>query len=106
MNWKAFQPKSRYRKAVTNTFLSEQDCDMFLMVLKQQWLSYISELPQPKLEITKFIKKPNRMQAIWTLKDSTHLRKLKALGQKIIKPYRDKLSPKVLDLDSEALCII
>jgi hypothetical protein len=46
------------------------------------------------------------MQAIWTLKDSTHLRKLNALGQKIIKPYRDKLSPKVLDLDSEALCII
>ena len=46
------------------------------------------------------------MQATWTLKDATHLRKLNTLGQKIIKPYRDKLSPKVLDVDSEALCII
>ena len=106
MNWKVFQPKSRYRKAVTNTFLSEQDCDMFLMVLKHQWLSYIFELPQAKLEITKSIEKPNIMQAIWTLKDVNHLIKLNALGQKIIKPYRDKLSPKVLDVDSEALCII
>ena len=46
------------------------------------------------------------MQAIWTLKDATHLIKLNALTQKIIKPYRDKLSPKVLDIDSESLCII
>jgi hypothetical protein len=106
MNWKEFQPKTRYRKTITNTFLSEQDCDMFIMVLKQQWPSYISELPQAKLEITKSIEKPNTMQAIWTLKDASHLRKLNALGQKIIKPYRDKLSPKVLDVDSESLCII
>ena len=86
--------------------MSEQDCDMFIMVLKQQWPSYVSKLPQTKLEITKSIEKPNTMQAIWTLKDATHLRKLNALGQKIIKPYRDKLSPKFLDVDSESLCII
>ena len=76
------------------------------MVLKQQWTSYISELPQAKLEITKSIEKPNIMQAIWILKNATHLRKLNALGEKIIKLYRDKLSPKVLDVDSESLCII
>jgi len=46
------------------------------------------------------------MQAIWTLKDATDLIKLNALTQKIIKPYQDKLSPKVLDIDSESLCII
>jgi hypothetical protein len=76
------------------------------MVLKQQWPSYVSELPQAKLEITKSIEKPNTMQAILIFKDATHLRKLNTLGQKIIKPYRDKLSPKVLDVDSESLCII
>ena len=76
------------------------------MVLKQQWPSYVSELPQAKLEITKSIEKPNTMQAILIFKDATHLRKLNALGEKIIKLYRDKLSPKVLDVDSESLCII
>jgi len=42
MNWKEFEPKTTCRKTITNTFLSEQDCDMFIMVLKQQWPSYIS----------------------------------------------------------------
>ena len=76
------------------------------MVLKQQWPSYIFELLQAKLEITKSIEKPNTMRTIWTLKDAIHLIKLNTLTQKIIKPYRDKLSPKVLDIDSESLCII
>jgi hypothetical protein len=76
------------------------------MVLKQQCPSNISKLPQAKLEITKSIEKPNTMRTIWTLKDATHLIKLNALTQKIIKPYRDKLSPKVLDIESDALWII
>ena len=79
---------------------------MFIMVLKQQCPSNISKLPQAKLEITKSIEKPNTMRTIWTLKDATHLIKLNALTQKIIKPYRDKLSPKVLDIESDALWII
>ena len=74
--------------------------------IKTAVASYISELPQAKLEITKSIEKPNTMQAIWTLKDATHLMKLNALTQKIIKPYWDKLSPKVLYIDSKSLCII
>lgn len=97
MNWKEFLAKTRCRKNITNIFLSEQDYVMFIMVLKQQWPSYISKLLQAKLEITTSIEKLNIMQAICTLK---------ALGQKITKLYRDKLSPKVLDVDSEALCII
>ena len=79
---------------------------MFIKVLKKQWASYISKLQQAKLEITKSIEKSNTMQAIWTLNDDTHLIKLNALIQKIIKPYRDKLSPKVLDIDRVSLCII
>ena len=60
MNWKEFKPKTRYRKTIINTFLSFQDCSIFIMDLKQQ-LSYISKLPQAKLEITKSIKKSNTM---------------------------------------------
>ena len=53
MNWKEFQPKTRYRKTITNTFLSEQDCDMFIMVLKQQWPKHINKLPASEIEIPK-----------------------------------------------------
>ena len=40
-----------YQVTITNTFPSESDCDMFIMVLQQQWPSFMDRLPGAKLRI-------------------------------------------------------
>ena len=35
MSWKNYEPKQRFRRVITNTFSSKEDCEMFIMVLKQ-----------------------------------------------------------------------
>ena len=53
MSWKNYEPKQRFRRVITNTFSSKEDCEMFIMVLKQQWPIYIDRLPGSELEITR-----------------------------------------------------
>ena len=40
-----------YKKIFSNTFASREDCEMFLMVLKQQWPQMKGQLPGARLEI-------------------------------------------------------
>ena len=106
MDWKDYEPKQRFRRVITNTFSSKEDCEMFIMVLKQQWPKHISRLPASELEITRSIESPNIMSAIWTLKDIKHFDILEKIGNDIIYPYRDKLSPKSITIKTETLCIL
>ena len=34
MNMEDYEPKQRFRRVITNTFPSEEDCDIFIMLLK------------------------------------------------------------------------
>ena len=106
MDWKDYEPKQRFRRVITNTFSSKEDCEMFIMVLKQQWPKHISSLPASELEITRSIESPNIMSAIWTLKDIKHFDILEKIGNDIIYPYRNKLSPKSITIKTETLCIL
>ena len=106
MDWKDFEPKQRFRRVITNTFSSKEDCEMFIMVLKQQWPKHISRLPASELEITRSIESPNIMSAIWTLKDIKHFDILEKIGNGIIYPYRVKLSPKSITIKTESLCML
>ena len=106
MDWKDYEPKQRFRRVITNTFSSKEDCEMFIMVLKQQWPKHISKLPASELEITISIESPNIMSAIWTLKEKKHFDILEKIGNDIIYPYRNKLSPKSLTIKTESLCML
>ena len=106
MDWKDYEPKQRFRRVITNTFSSKEDCEMFIMVLKQQWPKHISSLPASELEITRSIESPNIMSAIWTLKDIKHFNILEKIGNDIIYPYRNKLSPKSITIKTESLCML
>ena len=106
MDWKDYEPKQRFRRVITNTFSSKEDCEMFIMVLKQQWPKHISSLPASELEITRSIESPNIMSAIWTLKDIKHFDILEKIGNDIIYPYRNKLSPKSITIKTESLCML
>ena len=53
-----------FKTTIINTFSSEDDCEMFIMVLKQQWPKYKDAVPESTLEIAKDIDMPNRMLAL------------------------------------------
>ena len=106
MSWKNYLPKQRFRRVITNTFSSKEDCEMFIMVLKQQWPIYIDRLSGSELEITRSMDTPNVMAAIWTLDDFKHFNILEKSGTDIIYPYRNKLSPESISIKSESICVI
>ena len=101
-----YEAKKRFRRVITNTFSSNEDCEMFIMVLKQQWPKHINKLPDSELEITRSIESPNIMSAMWTLKEYKHFDVLEKIGNEIIYPYRNKLSPKSTSIKTESLCKI
>ena len=45
MNWEEYEAKKRFRRVITNTFSSNEDYEMFIMVLKQQSPKQINKLP-------------------------------------------------------------
>ena len=49
---------------------------------------------------------PNVMAAIWTLDDFKHFDILEKIGNDMIYPYRNKLSPKSISIKTESICII
>ena len=106
MEWEEYASKKRFRRVITNTFSSNEDCEMFIMVLKQQWPKHINKLPDSELEITRSIETPNIMSAIWTLNDYKHFDILEKIGKEIIFPYINKLSPKSTSTKTESLCRI
>ena len=66
MECEEYEAKKRFRRVITNTFSSNEDCVIFIMVLKKQWSKHITKLPDSELEITRSIESPNIMFAIWT----------------------------------------
>ena len=106
MSWKNYEPKQRFRRVITNTFSSKEDCEMFIMVLKQQWPMHVDRLPGSELEITRSIEAPNIMAAIWTLNNLKHFDILEKIGNDMIYPYRNKLSPKSTSIKTESICVI
>ena len=106
MDWKEYEPKKRLRRVITNTFSSNEDCEMFIMVLKQQWPKHIKKLPNSKLEITRSVESANIISAIWTLSNIKHFEILEKIGNEIIYLYRNKLSPKSISIKTETLCVI
>ena len=58
-----------YKKIFSNTFASREDCEMFLMVLKQQWPQMKGQLPGARRAHGHVTVTPYMMQAVCTLKD-------------------------------------
>ena len=85
-----------YQVTITNTFPSDSDCDMFIMVLQQQWPAFMDKLPGARLNIYRSETERNVMQASWTLQSKEQADEMQALGDQIILPYRSKLMPRSL----------
>ena len=106
MNMEDYEPKQRFRRVITNTFPSEEDCDIFIMLLKKQWTKHIDKMPKSELEITRSMESPNMMVAIWTFYEAKLFQILEKLSKDIVYPYRTKLSPKSVSIKTESLCLI
>ena len=95
-----------FQVTITNTFPSEDDCDMFVMVLQQQWPTFIDKLPGAELSIFRSEKERNVMQASWILQSKEQADEMKAIGDEIIIPYRNKLMPKSIRFEGTLLATV
>ena len=95
-----------YQVTIINTFPSDNDCDMFIMVLQQQWPNFIDDLPGAKLRIFRSEEDRNVMQASWTLQSKEQADEMKAIGDEIIIPYRKKLMPKSIRFEGSLVATV
>ena len=95
-----------YQVTITRTFASDSDCDMFIMVLRQHWPTFIDKLPGATLRILRSEKDRNVMQASWTLQSKEQADKMKTIGDEIIIPYRNKLMPKSIRFEGALLATV
>ena len=95
-----------YQVTITNTFPSESDCDMFIMVLQQQWPSFMDRLPGATLRIFRSGTDRNVMQACWALQSKEQAGETQAIGDEIIIPYRKKLMPKSIRFGGALLATV
>ena len=90
-----------YQVAITNTFPSDSDCDMFIMVLQQQWPNFIHKLPGARMNIFRSENDRNVMQVSWTFQSKEQADEMQAVADHIILPYRKKLMSKVARFEGE-----
>ena len=90
-----------FKTTIINTFSSEDECEMFIMVLKQQWPKYKDSVPESTLEIVKDIDMPIRMLALWSVKQKADQKVIMKIGEQIIIPFRDRLAPKTITYNWE-----
>ena len=95
-----------YQVTITNTFPSENDCDMFIMVLQQQWPAFIEKLPGAELRIFRPEKDRNVMQATWILESQEQADEMQAIGDQIIIPYRNNLMPKSIRFEGALVATV
>ena len=95
-----------FQVTITNTFPSEDDCDMFVMVLQQQWPTFIDKLPGAELSIFRSEKERNVMQASWMLQSKEQADEMQAIADHIILPYRKNLMSKVALFEGEFVVTI
>ena len=95
-----------YQVTITSTFASHSDCDMFIIVLRQQSPTFIDKLAGATLRIPRSEKDRNVMQASWTLQSKEQADEMKAIGDEIIIPYRNKLMPKSIRFEGALLATV
>ena len=95
-----------YQVTITSTFASDSDCDVFIMVLRQQWPTFMDKLPGAALRILRSEEDRNVMQANWTLQSKEQADEMKAIGDEIIIPYRKKLMPKSIRFEGALLATV
>ena len=79
---------------------------MFIMVLQQQWPNFIDELPWAKRRIFRSEEDRNVVQASWTLESKEQADEMKATGDEIIIPYRNKLMPNSFHFEGALLATV
>ena len=90
-----------YKRIFSNTFASREDCEMFLMVLKQQCPQMKGQLPGARLKIVHDTETPHMMKVVWTLKDRAQAEQMTELSKDVILPYRRQLTAKSVKLEGD-----
>ena len=90
-----------FKTTIINTFPSEDDCEMFIMVLKQQWPKYKGSVPESTLDIN--LKSDSEYTELTVEDDGNGYPRdiISKIGEQLIVPYRDRLAPKTITYNWE-----
>ena len=83
------------RRTIMNTFKDAQDCQMFVMILKQKWSEFDAELKDKfTVEIATDVSDPCKQTAVWTAQEVDDFKIVDEWTKSEVLPYRDKFAPK------------
>ena len=83
------------RRTIMNTFKDAQDCQMFVMILKQKWPEFDAELKDKfTVEIATDVSDPCKQTAVWTAQEVEDFKIVDEWTKSEVLPYRDKFAPK------------
>ena len=83
------------RRTIMNTFKDAQDCQMFVMILKQKWSEFDAQLKDKfTVEIATDVSDPCKQTAVWTAQEVEDFKIVDEWAKSEVLPYRDKFAPK------------
>ena len=83
------------RRTIKNTFKDAQECEMFIIILKQKWSEFDGDLKgRCTVEIVKDTNDPRCMSASLTFEHLDDFILISDWADETIIPFRDSLSPK------------
>ena len=83
------------RRTITNTFKDAQECEMFIMILKQKWSEFDGKLSDKfTVEIATDVADPCRHTAYLTAQSVEDFKIVDEWAKREVIPLRDKLAPK------------
>jgi hypothetical protein len=82
------------RRTIVNEFESEEECNMFIMVLEKNLPLAKDVIGSAKVEIMKSDQSPKIMSVTWAFEKPEDILILDRFSEKYILPYRKKLAPK------------
>ena len=83
------------RRTITNTFKDAQECEMFIIILKQKWSEFDGKLSDKfTVEIATDVADPCRDTAYLTAQSVEDFKIVDEWAKREVIPLRDKLAPK------------
>ena len=83
------------RRIIMNTFKDAQECQMFVMILKQKWSEFDVKLKDKlTLEIATDVADARKHTAYWTAQSVEDFKLVEEWAAKEVLPLRNKFAPK------------
>jgi hypothetical protein len=96
----------KLRRTIVNEFESEEECNMFIMVLEKNLPLAKEVIGSASVEILRSDQSPKIMSVTWAFEKPEDIKILDRFSEKYVMPYRKKLAPKTTTYTGEVVAKI